>query len=159
MFGVGIGLIIIGVFSFIFGLIGGDGGYAALYLIPIVIGVVLTIIGLIRKKSKNNSERKSHFSCKFDNLTEFQTNARNILVRKGYRPKKNNNDHVWEKKAFGASIYTYIKIKYNNNTANISGWIVGPGGEQMTLDGFIGIVYKLPAKWTIKKIVNLGVKD
>ena len=32
-------------------------------------------------------------------------------------------------------------------------------GEQMTLDGFIGIVYKLPAKWTIKKIVNLGVKD
>jgi hypothetical protein len=157
MLGVGIGLIIYGLISFfIEKSSGSDDGVAVLYLVAAAAGVVFLIIGLIRRNSEDNSKQKSEFTCNFNNLTDFQDKANTVLTKNGYTLIRQETEYVWEKKAFGASVYSYVSIEYDESTAKINGWVVGPGGEQMTLDGFVGIVYKRPVKKIIRKIMALG---
>jgi hypothetical protein len=167
MIGIGIGLILYGIISFIIEASSGESEefmalYAALYFIVVIIGIICIIVGAFKRGSKKNPERKSTFTCKIDNPVEFQNNANKFLSKKKYALSKKgkNKDEAWTKRCFLAPFYSYyITVKCSNGTARISGWIIGPFDEQMALEGFSGGLYKLLARSTIKKIMKYGKKD
>ena len=100
---------------------------------------------------------RSEFNFTFTKTFE-QANAEieGILKSNGYHVKDYNGESVWKKGTGLMTAMQYIKLEFAEQSVTVYGWVqagVGNvGGNEMSLNGFVGCIPKKAVLKVIKKI-------